>query len=99
MTALLLFAATFAAVFTLGIQQLNVMAGHKLLAFITSVFITASHLVLFKMLPGPTDAMQIAAHFLGGGCGIVCSMWAHPHLVRLFARATSGQRELWRAPL
>jgi hypothetical protein len=100
-TAFLLFAATFAAVFALGIQQLNVNAGHKGLAFATSLFITGSQLVLFKVLPGPTEALQLCAHFLGAACGVVSSMWAHPYLLRM-VQSVTGQAEdgaTWRAPL
>lgn len=103
-TAALLFAATFAAVFALGIQQLNVNAGHKGLAFVTSLFITGSQLVLFKVLPGPTDAPQLCAHFLGAAFGVVASMWAHPHLLRMVTAATpkaprAEDTALWRSPL
>ena len=86
-TALLLFAATFAVVFTLGLQQLNVERGHMLAAAVTSPLIGLSNLVLFKVLPGPTDALQIGAYLLGGSVGIVASMWMHPQLVALFRRA------------
>ncbi|HWH75069.1 MAG TPA: hypothetical protein VNV16_12480 [Methylibium sp.] len=86
MTALLLFAATFGVVFALGLQSLNVNGGHRVLAFVTSFAIGISNLVLFKVLPGPTDAWQIAAYLLGGPFGIWASMVAHPHLVRWLAR-------------
>lgn len=89
MTALLLFASTFAVVFALGLQSLNVNGGHRLMAFVTSFAIGASNLVLFKVLPGPTAWMEIAAYLLGGPFGIVASMLAHPHLVRLMRRKPS----------
>lgn len=82
-TAAILFLSTFAVVFALGLQSLNVNGGHRLLAFCTSFLIGASNLVLFKVLPGPTDTLQIAAYLLGGPFGIVCSMAAHPLIVRL----------------
>jgi hypothetical protein len=85
-TALLLFAATFAVVFTLGLQQINVERRNALAAFVTSLAITASNLVLFKLLPGPTTVLQIAAHFLGGAFGIVASIWAYPRLLTLFSK-------------
>lgn len=84
MTAALLFAATFAVVFTLGIQQMNVERGHKLAAFITSPLIGLANLALFKVLPGPTDPIEIAAYLAGGAIGIVTSMWAHPVLASIF---------------
>jgi hypothetical protein len=85
-TAALLFCSTFAVVFALGLQSLNVNGGHKAMAFVTSFAIGISNLVLFKVLPGPTDALQIAAYLVGGPVGIICSMHAHPHLVRLLKR-------------
>lgn len=83
MTAALLFAATFAAVFTLGIQQINVERRHMLAAAATSPLIGLAHLVLFKVLPGPTDALEIAAYLAGGSAGIVAGIWAYPHLLAL----------------
>lgn len=83
MTAALLFAATFAAVFTLGIQQINVERRHMLAAAATSPLIGLAHLVLFKVLPGPTDALEIAAYLAGGSAGIVAGIWAYPHLLTL----------------
>lgn len=86
MTAALLFAATFAAVITLGLQQINVERRHVLAAVLTSPFIGLSHLVLFKLLPGPTDALEIAAYLAGGSAGIAAAIWAHPRIVGLLAR-------------
>jgi hypothetical protein len=82
MIAAALFLSTFCAVFALGLQSLNVNGGHRTAAFITSLLIGSSQLALFKLLPGPTDAWQIAAYLLGGPFGIVASMAAHPRLVR-----------------
>jgi hypothetical protein len=87
MTAFLLFAANFALVFTLGLQQLNVNADRRGLAFMTSLLISGANLVLFKVLPGPIDLNEIAGYALGGAIGIVASMWAHPRLIDLLAPA------------
>lgn len=84
-TAALLFAASFAVVFLLGLQQLNVQAGHRAAAFVTSVLIGTSTLVQFKLLPGPTTGLDVAAYLAGSAIGIVASMAAHPRLVRAFA--------------
>ena len=51
MTILALFASTFALVFALGIQQLNVQNNHRAAAVCTSLFIGASQLVMFKLAP------------------------------------------------
>lgn len=86
MTAALLFAATFAAVCTLGLQQINVERRWMIAAAATSPLIGLAHLALFKVLPGPTDALEIAAYLAGGSAGIVASIWAHPRLVALLRR-------------
>lgn len=80
--AALLFFATFAVVFLLGIQQVNVAAGLRLRAFVTSIGITAASLALYKVLPGPTTISQLGAHFLGGAFGILASMWIYPQLAQ-----------------
>lgn len=85
MTAALLFAASFAFVFTLGIQQMNVERRSKLAAFLTSLLIGLSQLVLFQVLPGPVQVVEVLAFLLGNGVGIVTSMWMHPHLVAMFS--------------
>lgn len=85
-TALLLFASTFVAVFALVLQSLNVNGGHRVLACITSLFISGSNLVLFKTLPGDTDWLQIAAYLLGGPVAVLAGMVMHPHLVKLHGR-------------
>jgi hypothetical protein len=81
-SAALLFAATFGVVFALGLQSLNVNGGHRLMAFLTSFCIGAANLVLFKVLPAQTDALQVAAYLLGGPLGILASMSVHPYLAR-----------------
>lgn len=83
MTALGLFLASFAVVFSLGAQQLNVNANRRSLAFVTSLFISLATLIQFKVLPGPTSWLEIAAFMLGNAAGIVTCMWAYPQLVRL----------------
>jgi hypothetical protein len=84
MTALLLFAATFGTVLTLGIQQLNVQGNHRLLAAITALAIGSCQLALYKVLPGPTEPLEIAAFLAGGPTGILTAMALHPRLVRWF---------------
>ena len=76
MSALVVFAATFASVFALGFQSRNVNQGHYLAAAITSLFISGGHLVLYRQLPNP-DALEIAGYMAGGVLGILTAMWAH----------------------
>jgi hypothetical protein len=83
MTALALLVASFAVVFCLGVQQLNVNANRRVLAFFTSLAISAATLIQFKVLPGPTTWLETGAFMLGSALGIVASMAAYPHLVRL----------------
>ena len=86
MTAFYLLAAAFAAVLTLGLQQINVERRAMLAAALTSPLIGCSHWVLFKVLPGPTDWLDFTGYVAGGSAGIVASMWLHPLLVRWFER-------------
>lgn len=81
MTALALFASTFALVFFLGLQSLNVNGGHYKAAFLTSLGIGVANLVLFKLAPNAGGA-EIAAFLAGGPFGIVSSMAAHRRLFR-----------------
>lgn len=86
MTAIALFAATFFLVLFLGLQSLNVNGGHKLLAAVTSFGIGTSNIIVLKTMPGPTDALEIAAYCLGGPAGILVSMSIHPWMVKKFGK-------------
>lgn len=86
MSALFIFAATFAVVLFLGLQSLNVNGGHKLLALLTSFGISAANLFILKIMPGPTDWLEIMAYMTGGPLGIYTSMCIHPWVVRCFGR-------------
>lgn len=81
MSLLALFASTFALVFFLGLQSLNVNRGHYIAAFLTSFGIGASNLIVLKLAPNAT-AVEMAAYLTGGPFGIVASMWAHRYLTR-----------------
>lgn len=83
MTALTLFLSTFAVVFLLGVQQLNVQHGQQLAAFFTSIGIGLSQLALFKLAPD-AGGVEIAAYLSGGPLAIICAMRAHPWLRRRF---------------
>lgn len=76
MTILIIFVSTFALVFALGFQSLNVNRGHYLAAFLTSFAIGVSNLVLFKTVP-QAGLVEIVAYLSGGPFGIIASMWAH----------------------
>ena len=81
MTAVLLFLSTYALVFFLGLQSLNVNRGYYAAAFFTSFGIGIGQLVLYKLAPN-ANAIEIAAYLSGGPLGIISSMHVH----RLFAR-------------
>lgn len=85
MTALTLFASTFALVFLLGVQQLNVQHGHQLAAATTSLFIGISQLALYKLAPD-AGGVEIAAYLTGGPLAIVCAMKVHPWLRHRWGR-------------
>lgn len=82
MTALTLFASTFALVFFLGLQSLNVNGGHYRAAFFTSFGIGLGNLMLFKLAPDATG-IEIAAFLLGGPFGIIASMQFHLSLIHI----------------
>lgn len=82
MTALALFAATFAVVFLLGLQQINVERRSIVAAALTSPLIGLATLVQFKVLPGPTDAADLLGYLLGGAAGIAAAVWLHPAMAR-----------------
>lgn len=86
MTFVWLFLATFALVLALGLQSLNVNGGHRLLAALTSFGIGASNITILKIMPGPTNELEVAAYLLGGPCGILTSMAIHPWMVRRFGK-------------
>lgn len=77
MTAITLFASSFALVFALGIQQLNVQGNHYLAAFITSIAIGLAQLALYKLAPDASGT-EIASYLAGGPLAIICAMKAHP---------------------
>lgn len=83
MTAAALLLSTYALVFALGLQSLNVNGGHYRAAFLTSLAIGGSNLVLFKLAPN-ASGLEIAAYLAGGPLGIVSAMRAHPYIVRLY---------------
>lgn len=85
MTAAALLISTYALVFALGLQSLNVNGGHYRAAFLTSLAIGGSNLVLFKLAPD-ASGLEIAAYLAGGPLGIVSAMRAHPYIVRLYRR-------------
>jgi hypothetical protein len=84
-TAIALFASTFALVFFLGLQSLNVNGGRYVAAFFTSFGIGAGNLVLFKLAPDASGP-EIAAYLMGGPFGIISSMLFHR---RFFRRAAA----------
>lgn len=86
MTALLLFAITFALVYLLGIQQLNVQFNQRAQAFITSFAIAWLQLVLLKLMPQPTTLIENTGYLLGGSFGILAAMASHAPLTAFFDR-------------
>lgn len=87
MTGPLLFGITFALVYLLGIQQLNVQFGQRTQAFVTSLAIAYLQLQLLKVMPQPTTTLENLCYLTGGPFGILAAMSTHAWLTRLFARA------------
>jgi len=86
MTTLTLFAVTFALVFLLGIQQLNVQFNQRVQAWITSLAIAWMQLLLLKLMPQPTTWLENAGYLLGGPFGILAAMSSHTRLTAFFNR-------------
>ena len=76
MHTFLLFISTYVLVFALGMQSLMVNRGHFVGAFINSLVISASQLLLLKLGPDAAGA-EIAGYMLGGPLGIVSAMYAY----------------------
>lgn len=75
-TALMAFLATFAAVFALGFQSQNVNQGHYSAAALTSLVISVSSIVLYKVMPD-SNPLEIVGYLVGGVTGITSSMYIH----------------------
>ena len=88
MTTIYIFISTFALVFALGFQSLNVNNGHYVAAFFTSFGIGLSNLVLFKTVP-QAGGIEIVAFLIGGPFGIITSMWAHRRWMKKEPRKSS----------
>jgi hypothetical protein len=86
MNALIIFAAMFSLVLSLGLQQLSVSGGHRAIAMLTSSCIAVANLAVLKLVPGPTDWMDLLAYVTGGPLGILTSMAVHPRMVAVFGR-------------
>ena len=89
-TVIALFASTFALVFFLGLQSLNVNRGHYTAAFFTSFGIGTGQLVLYKLAPNASGP-EIAAYLAGGPFGIVASMLFHRRFFRVKSGTSHGQ--------
>lgn len=88
MSAVFIFVANFVLVMTLGLQNINVVGGHRLLAVLTSFAISGANLVILKMMLRPTGAWEVVAYLLSGALGILASMVCHPWMAKKF-----GNRE------
>ncbi len=70
--------ASFFTVFLLGFQSLNVNQGYRVLACVTSLGISASNYVLFKLLPNQElQPFEFFCYSLSGSLGILASMELH----------------------
>jgi hypothetical protein len=74
--AAILFLSTFVLVFALGFQSLNVNQGRYAAAGLTSFFIGASQLTLYKLAPD-AGGWEVVAYLVGGPLGIISSMIVH----------------------
>lgn len=93
MESVILFLSSFALVFLMGVQQLNVHSRRYLLSGVTSLLIGLTNLAALKLVP--EAALLPALAFLAGGpLGIVTSMWLHDHwLVPRLKEASEAGRD------
>lgn len=90
-TTLILFASSFALVFGLGLQSLNVNGGHYMAAAVTSLLIGAMQMVTLQLGPN-AGAVEIAGYLAGGPFAIVASMWFHRHVKQWMTDAAELER-------
>lgn len=81
LTTLWLFLSTYAVVFLLGFQSLNVNRGNTFTAFCTSICIGVANLAVLK-LGVHAEGWDIAAYIAGGPLGIISSI----HFFRWYRR-------------
>jgi intracellular septation protein A len=77
-----LFFASFATVFLLGVQTINIVKFSYTLAFVTSMLISWSSYYLYKLVPN-MKLIEFISYTLGGAIGIVSSMYVYEHFVSL----------------
>lgn len=83
-----IFIAQFLMIFLLGLQSINVNRGHKLIAALTSFGLGVAGFYVTGTIAQAYQEGMFSSTFISfifaGPCGIVCSMFAHPHLVKMF---------------
>lgn len=82
MNALIILLATISLVAMLGFQSLTVNHNLKLMASFNSLLINAANLWLLKVMPGPTNSIEVAAYLIGGPIGVQITLWAFPKVKR-----------------
>jgi len=78
---IVLFAAMFLKVFLMGFQSKNVVGNHYRAAFLTSVFMGTSDVILITEV-ATSGWLSVIPVTLGGSFGIVSSMWTHNKLFK-----------------
>jgi hypothetical protein len=74
MNIILIGISAFAAAFLGCLQAINVVKGRKVMAAVTSFWIAASQLTLFKLVPNVEGMGSIIAFIVGGLAGSQVSM-------------------------
>jgi len=77
MHSLIIFAATFTVVFSLGFQSLALIQKHYKTAVVNSIFISAANLAILKFVPEANSFFDYVAFMTGGPFGIAFSIYAH----------------------
>jgi len=70
----ILFFASFAAVFCINFQVINIVEYKYIHAFVTSLFISWSSFYMYQFVPGKLTWYEFLSYCLGGAIGVVLSM-------------------------
>ncbi len=87
----MLFLAAFTTVFLLVFQQQNVIHKYYVLAVLTSFGITLGQIFIIHGIAADTNIVNVSMMMLGGGTGVVVSMFLHERLVAWYDRKRTAK--------
>ncbi len=87
-----LFLAAFATVFLLVFQQQNITHKYYVWAVLTSFGITLGQIFIIHGIAADTNIVNVTMMMLGGGTGVVASMFLHERLVAWYDRKRTAKQ-------